>query len=301
MRIHTIDLEHQDVPHSIAVYLVEAPQGPILVESGPTTTLDTLKRKLAVHGVSPGDVQHVLVTHIHLDHAGAAGWWARQGARVHVHHLGAPHLVDPSKLVASATRIYGDDMDRLWGEVTPLDPNQLEPLKGDQEVNICGVKVRTIDSPGHAKHHIVFCMEDVAFTGDAAGVRLEGGDFIQAPAPPPEFHREAWHTTIDTLARQDLSVIYPTHFGPVRDVPAHFERLHQVLDDVTEFVARHRNSGAARDAIVAAHAEWNRERALASGLSDTELVQYEVANPLFMTVDGILRYLTKREREENAS
>ncbi len=174
MRIDTIDLEFQGASNVIASFLIHGPGGPVLVETGPVSTLPTLLARLEERGVRPGDVRDVLVTHIHLDHAGAAGWWAREGARVWVHSVGAPHLVDPGKLLASAKRIYGDRMDALWGEVVAAPADRVIAVDDGAQLEVGGLSITAIDTPGHAWHHHVYRLEDVAFTGDAAGILLPG-------------------------------------------------------------------------------------------------------------------------------
>ena len=139
MEIHTLDLHFQRQPNTIASFLVIGPSGPVLVETGPMSTLATLREQLASLGYRPADIRHVLVTHIHLDHAGAAGWWAQQGATVYVHPFGAPHLVDPSKLIASATRIYQDELETLWGEIVPAEPFRFVLVIDWFMLIVCGV------------------------------------------------------------------------------------------------------------------------------------------------------------------
>jgi glyoxylase-like metal-dependent hydrolase (beta-lactamase superfamily II) len=294
MQIYPLDLFFQDTPKGIAAYLVVGPGGPVLVETGPASTLGTLKARLAAHGYAPSDVRHVLVTHIHLDHAGAAGWWARQGADVYVHHVGARHLVDPSRLLASAKRIYGDAMDRLWGETLPAPAERIRSLQDGDRIRAGGLTFVALDTPGHAAHHLVYRLGDVAFTGDAAAVRLPGNPFISLPAPPPEFDREAWHNTLSRLLGEGFSTIYPTHFGPLNDVREHLETLADLIDRSVQFVRTGMEAGLAREALAEQYLGWVRERAFAQGLSKDDFQRYEIANPTSMSVDGILRYWRKR-------
>lgn len=294
MKIQTIDLNFQNVPHAIAAYLVTGPEGPVLVETGPGSTLPTLLESLSATGISPGDLKHVLVTHIHFDHAGAAGWWAQQGARVYVHYFGAPHLIDPSKLIASATRIYGDKMDTLWGKILPAPAENVTILHDNDTINAGGLTFTVLETPGHARHHHVFRLGDVAFTGDAAGIKIPDSPMVGLPAPPPEFEREVWQETIQRLRAVDVNTIYPTHFGPTPQSDAHWDELSQLIDDSTEFVRAQMEAGLDRDAIVATFVDWNRERAVAAGLSEELIHTYLIANPLAMSVDGIMRYWRKR-------
>src|SRR5690606_40448063 len=182
MQIHTLDLNFQNLSHAIAAYLIEGPEGYLLIETGPMSTLPALQARLAEHGLSAGDIGDVVVTHIHLDHAGAAGWWAQQGARVYVHPMGAPHLVDPARLWASAGRIYGEAMESLWGSVVPAPPEQVRVVRDGQQITAAGVTLTAIDTPGHAGHHHTYRLGDVGFTGDAAGVRVPGSEWVSLPA-----------------------------------------------------------------------------------------------------------------------
>ncbi len=294
MDIYPLDLNFQDTPKTIAAYLVVGPQGPLLVETGPGATLEALRARLAEHGFSPADVRHVLVTHIHLDHAGAAGWWAQQGARVYVHHVGAPHLVDPARLLSSARRIYGEAMDGMWGEMLPAPAGQVQALYDGDSVQAGGLTLTAMDTPGHARHHHVFLLDGVAFTGDAAGVRLPGSSFISLPAPPPEFDLEAWQGTIQRLLELELTTLYPTHFGPLEDVQEHLQAVAELLHQAAGFVRARMGAGVQREALVEAYLAWNRERARSQGLGEDDFQRYETPNPSFMSVDGLMRYWRKR-------
>lgn len=294
MRIETIDLHFQGRPHVIAAFLVFGPDGPVLIETGPASTSEALLAGLRGHGVEPGDVRDVLVTHIHLDHAGAAGWWAQQGARVWVHTVGAPHLIDPSKLLKSATRIYGDRMDTLWGEIVPAPEERVHAVEDGRTIEAGGLAIEAIDSPGHAWHHHVFRIGDTAFTGDAAGIRLPGERWIDLPAPPPEFDLEAWKKTLARLRELKLKTIYRTHFDAATDVDAELDQFEALLEQGVAWIAELREQGLDRDAMVEAFSARMRERGLETGLTEEDALAYELANPRVMSVDGIDRYLRKR-------
>ena len=154
--ILTLDLNFQGMPGVIAAYLIPHAHGAILIESGPGSTIPTLVKTLAQHGISPNDITDVLLTHIHLDHAGASGWLAWQGARIHVHEVGAPHMIDPEKLLSSAKRIYQENMDRLWGEFLPVPEDKLQILQGNNNIEIEGLVFKALDTPGHAYHHMSY-------------------------------------------------------------------------------------------------------------------------------------------------
>lgn len=295
MQIHTLDLNFQNTPNTIASYLVVGTGGPVLVETGPGSTIETMKKRLSEHGFAPSDVRSVLVTHIHLDHAGAAGWWAQQGSQVFVHHIGAPHLIDPSKLLASAGRIYGELMEPLWGEVLPAPAERVTSVSDGDSINVAGLSFTAIDTPGHAYHHHAYQLGKVAFTGDAAGIHIPGPSFVDLPAPPPEFNRDLWLQSVERLFALDLDTIYPTHFGRVADWRGHLGAFQQLLGDASEFVRIRIENGLDRDEIVGAYLEWQVQRAGSAQIGDTLVKRYAVSNPLYMSVDGIIRYWTRRK------
>lgn len=296
MHIQALDLAFQNAPRVTASYLVVGSAGPVLVETGPGSTLPTLRARLAAAGYGPADIRHVLVTHIHLDHAGAAGWWAQQGAQIYVHHIGAPHLIDPSKLLASASRIYGDQMEPLWGEVLPAPAERVVPLFDGDLIEVEGLTFRAMETPGHASHHHAYQLGEVAFAGDAAGIHLPELSMVDLPAPPPEFNLEIWLATVDRLQHESFSVIYPTHFGPLPQWRQHLESFADLLKEAAEFVHSRMERGFDRDDIVRDYVSWQRARATESQVSEEAFRWYEVVNPLYMSVDGIMRYWQKKAR-----
>lgn len=295
MDIYTLDLNFQNVPQTIASYLIIGPSGPVLVETGPGSTLDTLITQLARHNLQPADIKHILVTHIHFDHAGASGWWAQQGAQIYVHPFGAPHLINPEKLISSATRIYGNKMDVLWGDILPAPADKVTVVYDGDIITAAGLQFRAIETPGHARHHHVYRLNDVAFTGDAAGIKIPSFPLVDLPAPPPEFDLEAWAATIDRLLAENFSAIYPTHFDRVETVRPHFLELKQTLHETAHWIKAKMAADVARDDLVEQFNEWNRSRARQVGLNDEAIHQYETANPWYMSVDGIMRYWRKKE------
>lgn len=301
VQIKTLDLYFQNLPKTIASYLIAGPEGLVLVETGPASTLPTLRAQLAKVGCQLSDIGHVLVTHIHLDHAGAAGWLAREGAQIYVHQVGAPHLVDPSRLLQSAARIYGDKMDPLWGETVAAPASKVTAVQDTEIIDVAGLRFVALDSPGHAWHHLTYRLNDIAFTGDAAGIHLPGTNLVDLPAPPPEFKLEVWDKTIDRLLAEKFSAIYPTHFGRVDLPKAQLENLRKIMHEAAEFIRQRMADGQARDEIVDSYVGWMQERAKTSGLSDYAIQQYAAANPLYMSVDGIMRYWQRKQDKESSS
>lgn len=292
--IHTLDLHFQDTAETIAAYLVEGPDGLVLIETGPGSTLPALQAQLHQHGVQPADIHRVIVTHIHFDHAGAAGWWAQQGATIYVHHFGAGHLINPEKLMASATRIYGDQMDSLWGQLLPAPAEKVVPLFDGDTIEAGGLAFTAVETPGHARHHHVIRLGNVAFTGDAGGMKLGQRPLLDIPAPPPEFDLEAWQLSLDKLLGMGLERIYPTHFGAVENVTEHLLAIKKLVDESAQFVQEKMAAGVERDELIAQYTAWNHGRAYAAGLSDESIRKYEIANPLYMSVDGMMRYWQKK-------
>ena len=294
--VHVLDLGFQGLTHAIAAFLVRGPEGPVLVESGPASTVEALVAGLRIHGVAPEDLSAVLVTHIHLDHSGAAGWLARRGATVYVHPRGARHLIDPSRLLASAGRIYGDRMLPLWGETVPAPAERVIAAPDGATVVAGGLRFRALDTPGHARHHHAWQLGDAIFAGDVAGVRMPGSALVAVPAVPPEFDPPAWRESIVRMRDQAPSRLWLTHFGAVDDPAGHLAALEAELGAVVEFVTRAAQDGQERAGLIASYVDWSRERVRASGASEAELARFEAANPFAMSVDGVLGWLRRSER-----
>jgi glyoxylase-like metal-dependent hydrolase (beta-lactamase superfamily II) len=294
VRVDTIDLEFQGTPHVIAAFLIHGPAGPVLIETGPESTLPALMRGLDASGVRAEDVRDVLVTHIHLDHAGAAGWWAQHGARVHVHPVGAPHLIDPSKLLSSATRIYGERMDVLWGEVRPAPAENVVAVEDGTVLEVGGLEITALETPGHASHHHVYRLDEVAFTGDAAGIQLPGNRWTDLPAPPPEFDPELWKDTLAKLRGLGLRTLYRTHYGATSNVENDLAAFQEVMEQAVVWIRELIGGGADRDNMIAEFTERMRSWASRTGTSANDSIAYELANPRNMSVDGITRYLRKQ-------
>jgi glyoxylase-like metal-dependent hydrolase (beta-lactamase superfamily II) len=272
-----IDLRHMGVDRAVGVYLVHTDEGLALFDCGPASTLETLKAGLHERGLELQDLRHLLLSHIHLDHAGAAGAIVREhpSLQVHVSGIGAPHLVDPSKLEASARRLYGEAFDHLWGELAAVP---------EGNVHVVGERVLGLDcfpTTGHAKHHVSYLHEDgTLYAGDAAGVRIMPGRYVAPVSPPPEFDPDAWHATIDELERRAPARLALIHFGIVEDVPWHLTTLRERLERWTERVG----SGMTRDEF--------SEAALADAGDEAGAVAR--AAPFWQSYHGIERYWRKR-------
>jgi glyoxylase-like metal-dependent hydrolase (beta-lactamase superfamily II) len=293
-----LDLDFQGRPGVVAAYLLADPNGHTLLETGPGSTLDALERAVHATGERLDDVAQLVVTHIHLDHAGAAGALLRRlpHATLHVHPVGAPHMIDPSKLLASATRIYGDRMDVLWGAFEPCPAERVVTIADGDEL-VCGARTLTaLHTPGHASHHVAFhdAERRTVFTGDVGGVRLDGVPYVRPPTPPPDIDVEAWHASVDRIRALAPHALDLTHFGRFDDAPRHLDELMRRLDGWTAWVASALREGAATELMVAG-LKQESDMEIVGQTGDPSLVEdYELASPSGMTVDGLVRYLRKR-------
>ena len=292
-RVITLDLNFQGKSEAIASYLIPHSAGAILIESGPGTTRAALEAGLAANGLSIQDVTHLLLTHIHLDHAGAAGWVARQGAEVYVHPVGAPHLLNPEKLLASAGRIYGDKMDILWGEMLPVPEGKLHVAEDGEEIVIGNLRFLPINTPGHAEHHFSYLFEDICFTGDIGGVRIPGYRYLRVPMPPPELHFGKWRESIARLQRERFARIAPTHFGVYDDPEWQLAAVMRDLDATERWMEQVMPQEPPVEELRQRFTDWMGQQAIEQGLSADVVRAYELANPPGMSADGLLRYWKK--------
>jgi glyoxylase-like metal-dependent hydrolase (beta-lactamase superfamily II) len=275
-----LDVRHQGVERVVGVYLLDTPDGPALFDTGPRRDLPELEARLAERGLDVSELRHLLLSHIHLDHAGAAGTLVRRNPRltVHVSEVGAPHVIDPARLIASAHRLYGDDLDRLYGEPEPIP---------EANVRVTGPRVIGLEcfpAPGHAAHHVCYLdQHGTLYAGDAAGVRIVPSNHIVPVAPPPEVDVEAWLATIAELERRAPERLALIHFGVVEDAREHLPGLRNRLEEWSARVA----SGMSE----AEFAEIAR-----SELGDAEdAVPWERAAPLWLSYAGLRRYWDKRQ------
>ncbi len=292
--LHVLDLDFHAGPRSLAGGLLDGPEGAVLVDPGPSSALDGLRRGLAEHGRFVGDLQAVLLTHIHLDHGGAAGVLARENPRlrIFVHERGAPHVADPSRLVASASRLYGDRMEALWGEVTPVEPTRIEALRGGERLRVAGRDIEVAYTPGHAWHHVSYLDRETgtACVGDVAGVRFAPSEEVIPPTPPPDIDVEQWHQSLDQVAAWSPSRLLLTHFGTFDDVEAHLERVRARLDEMASLCRQSLERPARDDGERIA---WFRTRlgeSLAARLGASAAAAYETAQPLEHYWQGLARY-----------
>jgi glyoxylase-like metal-dependent hydrolase (beta-lactamase superfamily II) len=289
--VQVLDLHFQK-EGTIAAFLVRTSAGPVLVETGPESLFPHLEEAVQAQGFALEDIRHVFVTHIHLDHAGSAWRMARHGAQVYVHPAGAPHLVDPAKLLKSARRIYQDDMDRLWGRLEPIEADRIVALEDGQTVHIGGVAIEAIHTPGHATHHITYRLEDGLFTGDVGGIRIGGGPVIP-PFPPPDIDLAAWAESIRRMRACAPGWIYPTHFG-IQDAKGHFDSLEENIHRISAWIEAGLRNGGSESSLMQPFQAFIHELLAAHGLPEAVIQDYEIADPAFMSVQGLARYWNAR-------
>jgi glyoxylase-like metal-dependent hydrolase (beta-lactamase superfamily II) len=291
-----IDLEFLGRRQAIATGVVQSAGGVALIDPGPTTCLDVLERELLQMGIRFGDVAQILLTHIHLDHAGATGGIIQRHPHVQVlvHERGAPHMADPSKLLQSAARLYGDRMDLLWGEVIPVPPANLKVLTGGETVRAGGRDFNVAYTPGHASHHVSYfeLSSGVAFVGDTAGVCVEGG-YVLAPTPPPDIDLDLWASSVARIEQWSPSTLFLTHFGPIVTVRPHLNTLLENLSTVSELVrASLMTPGTDEERRVRFVGDLRRE--LRRLMTHEQAKAYEGASPRDLSWMGLARYWRKR-------
>jgi glyoxylase-like metal-dependent hydrolase (beta-lactamase superfamily II) len=276
-----IDLLHRGFARNVGCYLVETDDGTALFDCGPATCVRALKDGLAARGLELQDVRHLLLSHIHFDHAGAAGSLVREhpALQVHVSAVGAPHLSDPSRLESSARRLYGEAFDTLWGEIAPVPAENLHAVGDD----VLGLEC--FPSTGHASHHVSMLHEDgTLYAGDSCGVRIAPARFVLPPTPPPDIDLEAWQRTITETERREPARLALTHFGVFDDVPDHLARLRENLHRWGERVAH----GMDSPTFVAA------ARADCAASDPGEMDAYDRSAPTDQCFLGLERYWRKR-------
>lgn len=289
MKIHILDHHFRDTKEAIGSYLIETSEGPILIESGPYSTYPQLAVAIQEVGYQPQDIQHVFLTHIHFDHAGAAWQFAALGAKIYVHEIGVPHLHNPEKLWNSAAQIYGDEMDALWGRMEPIPLELLVATADGDEFQIGEVKIKAIYTPGHAVHHNAYLIDNVLFTGDVGGVKIGDGPVVP-PCPPPDINIELWKESIGKLRNSGADTFYLTHFGAVYNVAQHCDALEQVLDKWADFIKPYFEQNTPSDEVVPKFMAFTDKDLKAAGLDKYAIQQYQYANPSWMSVNGLLRY-----------
>ena len=299
-----VDLHFEGTPRVIATAVLRGAGGVALIDPGPSSTLPVLKASLERAGIVIADLTALLLTHVHLDHAGASGSLVRENPKlkVYVHAKGAPHMFNPEKLVASATRLYGDAMDRLWGEILPVPEGALVIVQGGEQIKEGGRSLDVAYTPGHASHHVSYFVRDagIAFVGDTAGLKLTPHGKVLPPTPPPDIDLEAWRESLRCIEGWQPRTLFLTHFGPAAPLGPHLGELLENLDAVSRLAKASLDREAADEEREAWFvAEWRRE--LRQRMDETDVRRYEVAGRFDLSWRGLARYWRKKETQQSTS
>jgi glyoxylase-like metal-dependent hydrolase (beta-lactamase superfamily II) len=299
--VHLIDALHLGKPDVICIALVECgPNDLLLVDSGPESVFDAVVEGVRKLGFNPGHVRQILASHIHLDHSGGAWRWAKEfGTKIYVHPRGAPHLVDPSKLVGSAARIYGDKMNSLWGEAGPIPIDQVIAVEDRAQLRFGSKQFRVLYTPGHAQHHNAYWLESerTVFAGDVAGVRIRGGP-TTPPFPPPDIHLESWKESLEKIRALRPDSLHITHFGKVEDPVGSLDALEKRMFSWADWMKQRLLEGKSETAVIPEFEHFTVQELLGAGTPNEDLATYEQADPASMSVAGLARYWRKYHPEQ---
>jgi glyoxylase-like metal-dependent hydrolase (beta-lactamase superfamily II) len=293
----TLDLRWTGRSRSIAAALLRSPQHVALVDPGPASTIPVLREHLSQHGLAVSDINSILLTHIHLDHAAATGSLVRENPRiaVYLHTRGMAHMIDPARLLQSASRLYGDNLEKLFGDFLPVPASNLHPLQGAETLQLGLRTLRVLYTPGHASHHVTYFdpAEEIAFVGDTAGVSINGHRFVLPVTPPPDISIELWDASLQAIAALHPKKLFLTHFSFAEDPEAHIssyrERLHRWSDLSAEIIsARLDDPSAMRRFANGVAAE------VAQFLSPEDASHYLFNAGLDLSWLGLARYHRKR-------
>jgi glyoxylase-like metal-dependent hydrolase (beta-lactamase superfamily II) len=278
----------------VAATALETDDGLALFDTGPESTFDNVVTGLGQAGFKVADVRHVFLSHIHFDHAGAAWRFTDASpATVYVHPRGAPHLIDPAKLIESATRIFGHDMERLWGKIEKIPADRVKIVQDNDVVRVGQFEIRAIATPGHASHHHVYYWDENVFGGDIAGVRIGAGPPIP-PFVPPELHIESWLESIHKIRALNCAHLYLPHFGKVEgSIPDHLDALEERVSRWSKWFRDKMRDGLNEAQLISEFAEYEHIDLRAWGATETDIEGYEAADPSSMAVPAAIRYWRK--------
>jgi glyoxylase-like metal-dependent hydrolase (beta-lactamase superfamily II) len=298
-----LDLNFCGYTEGIASFILEGDGQIALVDCGPSSCLPTLRAQLAVRGLSVKDLSAILLTHIHFDHAGASGTLIRENPNlaVYVHEIGAKHLNDPSRLLKSAARLWGDSLQQIFGEFVPVPTENIHILNGGEDFNIAGRKIEVAYTPGHAAHHVSYFDQSTgtAFTGDVTGLRLPGFDFVAPLTPPPDIDLDAWDRSLAEIEKRNPARVFLTHFGPYENVREHLrqtrEGLHRWAGRASGILA----GGAGEEDQLARFVEQGRQEYIRR-LPAEAAVKYATGANAALSWQGLARYWRKRAEAQSA-
>lgn len=293
--IKTIDLNFQGIKSTVACFLLKINKELALIECGPESCLKNLKNEIKKNGEDVKNIKHVFLTHIHLDHAGAAWWFAKQGANIYVHPFGERHLINPEKLLSSAEIIYGDNMKRLWGNIKGINKNKVISVNDKERIKINDVEIKALHTPGHAKHHISWVIGDSIFTGDVAGAKINHGPLVPA-CPPPDINIEEWGKSLEIIKKENPKYLYFTHFGKFSYKKSEVIDLQNTLKEWLKWVKKNEDI---KEPILIEKFKKYFNKSLKNKLIDEETIeQYCIANPPYMSILGLKRVLMKKKYDK---
>ncbi|MEZ4633266.1 MAG: MBL fold metallo-hydrolase [Deinococcales bacterium] len=297
-----LDTQHMGNHGTVGSFLIPSLSDErfLLIETGPGSTLPTLNKAIEKAGFALEHLAAILVTHIHLDHAGAAGALAQASrAEVYVHELGARHLIDPSRLMESARRIYGERLDSLWGEMKPIEAAKLHSLKDHERLKLLGHDIRIIYSPGHASHHLSYLVNgELMFTGDSAGAKVKGSKVVRPTLPPPEVDLETYDVSVNLMKALQPKSLLLTHFGQVLEPEAHFEAVKEVNHRWAEDILQGLKSGEDDSNLALRIAKLSADELLADGASEVVKKRHSLISNDEMSASGLKRYWQKFHPEK---
>jgi glyoxylase-like metal-dependent hydrolase (beta-lactamase superfamily II) len=298
--IYLVDTNHLGFTGTVGVYILPGNNGFALIETGPGSTLVTIKQSIATLGLELANLKAILVTHIHLDHAGAAGQLASEtGATLYVQERGARHLIDPSRLLASAERIYGDKMQTLWGTMAPAPQENVVALFGDERLNILGHDIDVLYTPGHASHHVSFLLRgETLFTGDAAAIYFAGSSVIRPALPPPEVDLEKWESSIKRMLAAKPKRLLLTHYGEVQDAEGHLRQVIERNQKWAELVLVGMQQGEDAKGLEQRLHDLSLQELTTDGASAEVIQRHLITSNNEMTATGLMRYWHKHHPEK---
>lgn len=296
MEIEVIDLEFQGHRRAIATFLVRGPEGVILIESGPESCREKLLLELSAREIEPEDISALFVTHVHLDHAGAAGWFAARGVPVFVHPKGAKHLVEPARLEESARTVYGDRFDSLWGAMVPAPEENVHEIAHGEKQAVAGLLIEAIDTPGHAFHHHAFAIDDAIFAGDSSGARIDESGFISVTSAPPQFDLESTLNSIELLWARGERRLFLTHFGEIEEPQEHWANYRDAVELNALFVKQRLEEGMDEDSLRIAYQAFQMEQTFRCHMPRESWATLQEINGTDMCADGIRMYWQRKEQ-----
>ena len=292
-----LDVRYLDMPGAARAFLVRTGGRPLLVETGTQACLPTLQAALRAEGVAPEDVSDVFVTHIHLDHAGAAGWFACRGARLHVHPFGAAHMVDPGRLIDSSRRVHGSAYERYYGDPVAAPADRVHAVADGTRIECGDVSLRAVETPGHARHHHAWLLEHAGgrdlFTGDAAATVVPGSSFVAVPTPPPEYDPQAWFRSLDRLRAEAADRLRLTHGGTVTPPGPFLDVVERSLREEDAVQRGLLEAGLPPEETLARYRAWLEPRAAAQGVKGDAAVRFVGEAWMKMNLAGVRRSMER--------